>query len=422
MIIKTFFTVFSNEVHRKMLDFSFLVTSFIAPFVMSVILGLAFGHSQTSGLVRIGIVIQPNDPNVTRIVDNGIAVAALPKAIVIKRIDNTSTGIKEIDTGKLDSLIIVPKGFGENTGSKKISNLPKINTMGSDKVVNFSINGILNPSASLIQVVSEKNSSVAPSISQAIVGAIESRFYTGALVAYEVSKNSNNKIPIPDYFSLVVKGASYKVPLVIKNSLLATGKNIIGYYAPSMAVIFLFIGSGLGARTIVLERTVGTISRLIAAPVKAAPIVVAKIVAIMASGFISVIALWLETTFLFHASWGSSIGVIIMSISTVVSMGGLAIFITSFAKDDKQALTASVLIGFLLGILSGNFFPPGSLPPYLYYGSLAVPNGWALVGFGRLSQEQLGWHSIIGPASVLICIGLVFGVASIFRVNKVMSL
>jgi ABC-2 type transport system permease protein len=417
--MRAFWPVFFNELHRKTLDFSFLVTSLVAPFVMSVILGLAFGHSQSSGLVRIGILIETKNADVVQIVHNGIAVAALPNAIKIDQIQNFSEGLREIKQGSLDSLIVIPSSFAQQNSGKQTQ---KVTVSKFDTVVNYTIGGILKPQSSLIQVISSKNSSVGSSIAQAIVGAIESRFYTGALVAYEITNQKNVKIPVPDYLSLVVKGAAYKVPLKIKNSVLASGRNIIGYYAPSMAIIFLFIGSGLGARTIVLERSLGTISRLIAAPVKGAPIVVAKVVAIMASGLISILALWLETSLIFHANWGSSLGVFLMCVSTVISMGGLAIFLTSFAKDDKQALTASVLVGFLLGLLSGNFFPPGSLPTYLYYGSLAVPNGWALVGFGRLSQEQLGWHAVIGPIFVLVLIGVIFGIASMFRINKVMTI
>ena len=44
------------------------------------------------------------------------------------------------------------------------------------------------------------------------------------------------------------------------------GKAVLDYFAPSIAVVFLFIGSGLGMRSLLLERSNGTLARLAAAP------------------------------------------------------------------------------------------------------------------------------------------------------------
>ncbi len=46
------------------------------------------------------------------------------------------------------------------------------------------------------------------------------------------------------------------------------GKAVLNYFAPSIAVVFLFIGSGLGMRSLLMERATGTLARLAASPVR----------------------------------------------------------------------------------------------------------------------------------------------------------
>ena len=62
------------------------------------------------------------------------------------------------------------------------------------------------------------------------------------------------------------------------------GKAVLDYFAPSIAVVFLFIGSGLGMRSLLLERSTGTLARLAAAPFRPGAIVWGKLLAIAATG------------------------------------------------------------------------------------------------------------------------------------------
>ena len=55
------------------------------------------------------------------------------------------------------------------------------------------------------------------------------------------------------------------------------GKAVLDYFAPSIAVVFLFIGSGLGMRSLLLERSTGTLARLAAAPIRPSVIVWGKL-------------------------------------------------------------------------------------------------------------------------------------------------
>lgn len=423
MELRVVTNVFFNELRRKTRDFSFLITAFVGPFIMATILGLAFGNTAKTGFVRVAIYVPNPNQTTLNIIDAGLKEIALPNAVKIHITSDFSQYKKfgaAVKKGSIDALLVVSPDFLNL--NEQLQALPKtdnplyIASIGLNKTIHYNDSLKSNPPIAVIG-----GDQLGIPIGNAISIAIESRIYTGLLTAVDISVASHQALAFAvDKYTF--KAASSLPPLTIHNSSLNSAQDIIGYYGPSMAIVFLFIAAGLATRSIVQEHTIGTIARLVAAPVKTLPIVVGKMLAIMLSGIVSVFALWLETTLIFKASWGSSIGVIMLTVTTVLALGGLSIFMTSFAKDEQQAMTSAVGIGFLLGILSGNFFPPGNLPSIMLKLSLLVPNGWALVGFGRLSQEHLGWPSAIGPSFALTVIALIFGSLSLFRINKVMSM
>ena len=75
--------------------------------------------------------------------------------------------------------------------------------------------------------------------------------------------------------------ATHAAALSVSASTLGNGgKAVLDYFAPSIAVVFLFIGSGLGMRSLLMERSTGTLARLAAAPIRPSAIVWGKLLAI----------------------------------------------------------------------------------------------------------------------------------------------
>ncbi len=189
-------------------------------------------------------------------------------------------------------------------------------------------------------------------------------------------------------------------------------RGILDYFAPSIAVIFLFIGGGLGMRSLMLERSGGTLVRIAAAPIRPTRIVIGKMLAIFITGLVSILVVWGATTFIFGADWGAPLGVLLLSIGAAAAMCGLGAFLTSLARNEQEAFGVALIVGLFLSLVGGNLLPPGSLPRVLQILGLGTPNGWALVGFGRLALLHESAGSVIGPFLVLCLIAVVsFGLA-----------
>jgi ABC-2 type transport system permease protein len=203
----------------------------------------------------------------------------------------------------------------------------------------------------------------------------------------------------------------------------ATGRrpSSIGYFGPSMAIIFLFIGAGAGARSFLEERNQGTLARLAVAPIRPSAVIAGKVGAVAATAMASMLAVWGATDLAFSASWGRPLAVLAMCVATVLAFSGLALFITVAAKDPGQAESTTLLLGFGLALFGGNFFPPGTLPPLFEKLTLLTPNGWALQGFGSLALDRAGFGTIVPVLVILAVIGAAFGAAALVRLPRAIA-
>ena len=199
------------------------------------------------------------------------------------------------------------------------------------------------------------------------------------------------------------------------------GKVNLNFFAPNIAVVFLFIGSGLGMRSLLMERAAGTLARITAAPVRPTQIVLGKLLAIFLTGMATIFVIWAVTTYGFGADWGNLLGVLLLAIATTAAMCGIGVFLTSLAKTEQQAFGITLLVGLFLALVGGNLLPSGSLPDAFQVLALATPNGWALVGFGRLDQLGEPASSIVGPFVILLVIAVVAGGLAMTRVRKMVE-
>jgi ABC-2 type transport system permease protein len=242
----------------------------------------------------------------------------------------------------------------------------------------------------------------------------------GALVGQEYAESLAAGLASRLYAGRLAPGtATDRAALSVSASTLGNGgKAVLDYFAPSIAVVFLFIGSGLGMRSLLLERANGTLARLAAAPIRPSTIAWGKLVAIGATGLASILVVWGVTAAAFGADWGAPLGVLLMCTGATAAMCGLGAFLTSFARTPQEAFAASLIVGLVLALLGGNLLPPGALPEPLQVLSLGTPNGWALVGFGRLALLHDATSAVVGPFVVLCLIALVSGGLAMARVRR----
>lgn len=372
-----------TELRRRQRDRSLLITALGAPFLLALIMGFAFKPSASGALVQLGLVDNAASPAGRAVVDAGVRAAALSSEMGLVRLDSVAALSAALRSNQVEAGVVVPSGFGR-PGPVTAAEMPTI------RAVSHSTLG--GPAASVL------------------VTAILSRIDAGRLAvatAATAPLASRGSLVRPD----VVAAAAQPPVVAYRSESLHRRLSLVGYFAPAMAMVFLFFGASGVARSVLAERQTGTMARLAAAPVRGGAVAAGKILGLLLVSLAGLFVLWGATTLAFGANWGQSGAVAVMCLISAVSISALALLVTGFARDQGQADTATLAIGLVLALLGGNFFPPGSLPTFFAYLSLATPNGWALQGFGSLALDGGSWGAVVGPTIALslisaVCVGV----------------
>ncbi len=165
------------------------------------------------------------------------------------------------------------------------------------------------------------------------------------------------------------------------------GFNWLDYSAASMAVLFLMFAVTSGGRTLLAERQMGTLPRLLIMPTHSLTILLGKMAGIVLAGLLQVGVLWGATS-LIGAYWGEPVGVIAALLGLVLAATGVGALISAWAKTTTQAGAIGTAVTLVAAAVSGTFFPRMNLPAWVRTVSLATPNAWGIEMFARLQSGR----------------------------------
>jgi ABC-2 type transport system permease protein len=376
-----------NELHRRLRDRSVLIGCLAAPLLMAAVLGLSFAGGANVAPVHIGVA--GTSP---QMLSAALAASQLPKNVTVTTLPSQQGVEDAVADGKLDGgVAVLPSQLRLHTLLVPIVDPGATHTPGFD-------------------VVSKGTSPLGEEYAESVAAGISSVMYASRVPHTEDTEATEaTEAGNPATVSIDSQNVGHG------------GKVNLNFFAPNIAVVFLFIGSGLGMRSLLMERSAGTLARITAAPVRPTQIVLGKLLAIFLTGLATIFVIWAVTTYGFGADWGNLLGVLLMAIAATAAMCGIGVFLTSLAKTEQQAFGITLLVGLFLALVGGNLLPSGSLPDAFQVLALGTPNGWALVGFGRLDQLREPASSIIGPFVILLVIAVVAGGLAMTRVRKMVE-
>jgi ABC-2 type transport system permease protein len=370
-----------NELHRRLRDRSVLIGCLAAPLLMAAVLGLSFAGGASATPVHIG-VSGASPQMLTAALD----ASQLPKNVTVTTLPSQQSVKNAVASGTLDGgVAVLPSQLRLQTLLVPIVDPGATRTPGFD-------------------VVTKGTSPLGEEYAESVAAGISSVMYASRVPHVEATE-----------------AADPATVAVNSEEVGHGGKVNLNFFAPNIAVVFLFIGSGLGMRSLLMERSAGTLARITAAPVRPTQIVLGKLLAIFLTGMATIFVIWAVTTYGFGADWGNLLGVLLLAIGATAAMCGIGVFLTSLAKTEQQAFGITLLVGLFLALVGGNLLPSGSLPDVFQVIALGTPNGWALVGFGRLDQLGEPASSIIGPFVILLLIAVVAGGLAMTRVRRMVE-
>jgi ABC-2 type transport system permease protein len=191
----------------------------------------------------------------------------------------------------------------------------------------------------------------------------------------------------------------------------ATEFDILAYMAPAMALLFLMYTVSYGGRSILAERSQGTLPRLLVSPTKTSQVLGGKVLGILFAGVAQVGILVLASTLFFGVKWGDALGLAILIFAVVFGATGWGMLITALARTPAQVGSIGTALMLIFGILGGSFISLDQMHPLVQTASKITPNAWGLDGFTTLGLGGT-LTNLMEPITALLIMGAVlFGVA-----------
>ena len=407
--MKKLFLIGIKDLKLVFRDRAALTFMLLAPFLLTIGMGFVTGRFSggTSGLSDIPVVIVnlDNEQLGNALVDvfssEELADLMEPSASA-----DPEAARRLIDEDQAAAAIIIPEGFTRSI-------IPADGTM-------FDANYV-EPEPVKIEVYANPSRPASAGVVKAIVDEFISRVEEGRmsgmtsilqLMASGVLTPQNAESEARNLFQNVDENVSSAITLK-KNQegAEAIEFDILAYMAPGMALLFLMYTVSNGGRSILAERSQGTLPRMLVSPTKTSQILGGKVLGIFLTGVAQVGILIVASSMFFGVKWGDVSGVIALILAVVFGATGWGMLVTALARTPAQVSSIGSALMLIFGILGGSFISLEQMSPLVQTLSKITPNAWGLDGFTTLALGGT-LPNLREPITALLIMGAVlFGVA-----------
>ncbi len=382
--MKKIFLIGMKDVRLAFRDRPALIMMLLAPFLLTIGLGFVTGRfsgGSNNSLKDIPVVLINQDNGALgRTLLDVFQSPELSGLLQPTVMTDTLRARQLVDDDEFAALVVVPQGFTD-------SQLP--GPAGSAALQPAVIHLYANPGrptgAAVIQSIIEEF------LGRIEAGRIGSEVTIRQLLANNLVSPTSGKLQQIGSQAARQMGANEQAETLIKLKEADQGKaavdfDILAYMAPGMALMFLMYTTTYGGRSILLERSLGTLPRLLVSPTSSLEVMAGKVLGTFLTGLAQIAILIGATTLFFNVKWGDPLGIGALIVAAVFAATGWGMLLTAVAHTPGQVASFGSALMLTFGILGGSFVNLSNLPVWLQWLSKITPNAWGLDGFGILAQ------------------------------------
>jgi ABC-2 type transport system permease protein len=395
-------------------DRAALTFMLLAPFLLTIGMGFVTGRFSggSSGLSDIPVVIVNLDKqDLGNELENLFSSEELSDLMEPTASDSPETARQLIDSDGASAAVIIPEGFTESI-------IPAEGTM---------LEQTTSPEAVQIEVYTNPSRPTSAGVVKAIVDEFVSRVEEGrmsgmtsivGLMQSGLVSPQNAESEAQQLFQNVGETEATAITLKTnKEGAEAVEFDMLAYFAPGMALMFLMYTVSYGGRSILVERVQGTLPRLMISPTQTFQVLGGKVLGIFFMGVAQVSILILASTVFFQVKWGDALGVAVLILAAVFGAAGWGMLISAMAQTTAQVSNAGTSIMLIFGILGGSFIDLEEFPPLIQAISKITPNAWGLDGFTTLALGGT-LKNLTEPITALLIMGVVLFGVSVVLFNR----
>jgi len=192
------------------------------------------------------------------------------------------------------------------------------------------------------------------------------------------------------------------------------------FFVPGLiGVILQLVTVFLTAFSIVRERERGTMEQLLVTPVSKEGLILGKLLPYCAIGFMQTGLVLLVMALLFGVPIHGSVSLLLLLSGVfLIPALGMGIVISTFARNQGEAMQMAFAVMLPSILLSGFVFPRDSMPYAIYLLSFLLPLTFYLEILRGIILRGAGWLALWDEALVLLTFGVLFMVVSALRFKK----
>lgn len=373
----------ASDLRQRVRDKSVIIFALIVPLALMFVFDLTFGGVGDIELDAVDVAVTaPDDELAAALLDGTFGV----DAVEVTRVDaaNADEVRDLVDSGEVALGIIVPDGFGEAL------------TTGEGPVV---------------QVVEGEASNLSGSVVIAVLDAVLDRL-TSATVAATAGAVAG--LPHEELEAIAQAAATAGPELAVTEGQASTEQlSFSGSLVAGQAGLFLLFTVGFGVLGLLAEREQGTLARLQSMPMRPGYIVAAKTLVAYILGVVATAVLLVVGGMFFEVDFGAPLPIAVLVLSVVAAAVSLVLVIARIARTAEQAQISQSILGMVLGMSAGAFFPitaSGALgtlidlnPIAAFMHGLGITTGGGGVGdLGQPVAIMLGFAAVAAALSRLV--------------------
>lgn len=186
----------------------------------------------------------------------------------------------------------------------------------------------------------------------------------------------------------------------------SAGQLITWVFIPLLGIASLFA----------YEREQGTLRRLLTTPTEKATFLLGSISGQVVVSLAQMLLLIGFGVIVLKVNWGHDpLGLGVMMLAFALAAAALGTTLGTFIKNERQAMGVSILLGMVMALMGGCWYPLEMFPEVVRNLVHALPTTWAMQGLLTLSLRGGGLMDILPDAAVLLGFAALFFVIGIWR-------
>lgn len=184
-----------------------------------------------------------------------------------------------------------------------------------------------------------------------------------------------------------------------------------------VSLVVLFGSTSIEAVAVVMEKTNGTLERLLAAPVSPFNILLGKALAGFMLGPLTVVVVLIPVTILSNTSVANPLAVFVAIAVSSFAFAALGILVSVYAKWIPEAQMYSNFLRFPMAFLAGAFIPVDSMPGFMQILSRLLPLTYSI----EAMKEGMSNASVTSMYMLNIVVLVGFSALMMFASTKMLE-